>query len=105
MNLSQSSLSEIGERITPARNKQQSSGIMKQARPLDLLPTIEAQGLTSLPKNTTLGMISVNAQKTTNKVAGMTKNVQLLCVRTKSMRLFTALTNRIKKDRYFLQVA
>jgi hypothetical protein len=90
MNLSQSNLSEIGERITPAKSKHQSLEITKQLQASGLLLTTEAQGLTSLPKNTTLGM---------------TKNVQLLCVRTKSMRLFTALTNRIKKDRYFLQVA
>lgn len=65
---------------------------MKPLQASALLPTIEAQGLTSLPKNTTLGMISVNARKAVNKAAGKDKNVQLLCVRTNK-----GLNNRMEK--------
>lgn len=56
MNPTQSSLSEIGERITPAKNKQQSSEITKQARPSGLLPITEAQDLTYQRKSMTPGM-------------------------------------------------
>lgn len=92
MNPTQSSLSEIGVKTIPARNKQLSREIMKPLQASALLPTIEAQGLTSLPKNTTLGMISVNARKAVNKAAGKDKNVQLLCVRTNK-----GLNNRMEK--------
>ena len=55
---------------------------MKPAAPLDSVQTTKAQGLMLQPKSMTLGMISVNAQKPVNKVAGKPENKEILRERT-----------------------